>query len=177
MTCIIGLEQDGKVYVGADSFVGEEWTRKEQAINPKIFKKNGMLIAGTGEARALQIAKYLVEFDEVEKFDEQYVVENIAEKIRLKFKDIGYSEIKDNREKSATHFLIAYKDKMFVISGGYALTRSKDGITCMGAGEEFAYGAMKALENLKPENRIKKSLEIASYYSNYVFPPFVIMKT
>jgi len=177
MTCIIGLEQDGVVYVGADSFIGDDETRSEQATNPKIFQKNGMLIACSGCLRAIQIVEHLLKLDNPKKFDEQYIIENIAEKIRLKFKDIDYVGTQENYQKLPTSFLIAYKDKMFTIEGNYALTRAKDGILCLGAGSEFAYGAMKALKNLKPEKRIKKSLKITSYYSNYVIAPFIILKT
>jgi len=178
MTCIIGLEQDGKVYVGADSLVGNGgWARKELVPNPKIFQKHEIIIAGTGDLRAMQIVKYLINIDHPKKFDEEYVIKNISEIIRLKFKDIGYSEIKDNCEKSFTYLLVAYKDKMFKINGQYAVSRRKDGLICLGAGEDFAFGAMKAFENLEPENRIRKSLEIASYYSGAVMEPFTVLKT
>ena len=57
MTCIIGIEHGGKVYMGGDSAGTIGWTSRPLSI-PKVFKKQNMLIGVSGTMRETQLLQY-----------------------------------------------------------------------------------------------------------------------
>jgi len=175
MTCIIGLEQDGKVYVGADSsaIIGS-WCIRVTSI-PKIFRNNEFIIGYTGSFRMGQLLQFM-KIPPCNKPDENYMINKFIETIRSEFKTKGYSKV-DNNEETGGSFLVGVKDCLYQISSDFQVQRYNDGIASIGSGEEYAYGAMRALKDIKPEERIKKSLEIVAYYSPSVIEPFTILRT
>ena len=110
------------------------------------------------------------------KPNEKYMVNKFVEAIRAEFKDKGYSRIENNTEEGGT-FIVGIKGHIYSIWNNFQIQRFDDGIDAVGCGSHYAYGAMRALKDLKPEKRIKKSLEIAAYYSAGVSGPFTILKT
>ena len=177
MTCIIGLEEDGRVYIGADSCTSNGGFDRDSVLDKKIFRKNGFIFAHTGTVRAKQIIEHLIDFPSPKTFDDNFVINKIAEPIRSKFKEIGYSEIKDNQESTEDGFIIAYKQSAYFIYSNYTVSRNKDGLITAGCGGRFARGAMLALKDLPPIERIERALEIASICSVAVESPFEIWET
>ncbi len=89
------------------------------------------------------------------------------------FKDKGFSNITSNEESGGT-FLVGYKGHLYTIFGDFQVAEMSDGFESVVCGESFALGSMAALAKLKPETRIKKSLEIAAYFSAGVCGPFSV---
>ena len=175
MTCIIGLEQDGKVYVGADSASATRSLDIRQTLVPKVFNNHNVIIGYTSSFRMGQLLQFM-KIPSYDKLDEKYMINKFIEAIRFEFKAKGYSKI-DNNEETGGNFLVGIKDCLYEIASDFQVQRYADGVASCGCGEEYAYGAMRALEHLDPIDRITKSLEIASYYSGGVMAPFTVLKT
>ena len=176
MTCIIGLEENGKAYVGADSMQVRGFNEL-MSSNKKIFRIDGFIFAHTGYCKGSQIVKYLLDIPTPDEIDERFMFTKIAEPMRLKMKEIGYSEIKDNQESHEDGWIVAYKDQVYVINSDWETSRQSSGLSVGGCGGYYAKGVMLALKDVEPKKRIKKALEIASKCSVGVGPPFYVWET
>jgi ATP-dependent protease HslVU (ClpYQ) peptidase subunit len=75
-------------------------------------------------------------------------------------------------------FLVGYKDRLFLIEADYQVGEYEEGYQSCGCGQDYALGALDAMEpSLPAEARIKRALEIASHRSAGVRPPFNILST
>lgn len=83
------------------------------------------------------------------------------------------SSIERNKETGG-QFLVGYKGWLHSINSDYHVGNMRDGFDCIGSGAVIALGAMKALENFPPTERIRKSLRIAEYFASDVIGPFYI---
>ena len=179
MTCIIGVEENGKAYIGADSAAGSSNLVQQISSMPKIFKKNGVIFAYTSSFRMGQILQYHVEFPEQVLIESKnpfdFAIE-FAETARDAFKKFGYSEISNNSETGGI-FIIGIKDKVFEIQSDFSVLHSDDGVMANGCGIEYAYGALYVSRELEAKKRILSALEASSHYSPFVKPPFIVMDT
>jgi ATP-dependent protease HslVU (ClpYQ) peptidase subunit len=176
MTCVVGLISEDRVYIGADSAsvdVSDLVTRPTNV--PKVFKRGKFLIGYTTSFRMGQLLEHWL--DVPSRPDGQkgqvYMVKEFVERVRELFKDKGFATVKNSNEKGGT-FLVGYNGCLYTIHGDFQVAELSDGFDAVGCGSEFALGAMAALTDLKPAQRIKKSLEIAAYFSAGVCPPFRI---
>jgi len=120
-----------------------------------------------------------LQFMSIPKHDtvnEKYMITKFIPAVRKLFKEGGYTRINNNQEEGGS-FIVGIGNKLFEIDSDFQVQSYIDGITSVGCGKEYALGAMRALKNLEPEDRIKKSLEITAYYSVGVSAPFIILKT
>ena len=175
MTCIIGLAEGRKVWIGGDSVVTSGWTARATA-SPKVFRIPPFVLGCQGSVRMAQILKYHLNVPEQEgKDDYGHMIMVFTEVVREAFKEKGFTRIEDNREEGGT-FLVGYRGALYKVQSDFQVGSYVDGLAAAGCGEEFALGAMKAVENLPPRERIERSLEIAAYFSGGVRPPFVILE-
>ncbi len=174
MTCIVGLKHEGKVYMGADSAIVAGWVISEIA-NPKIFKKENMLIGYTSTYRMGQILEHWFYPPKNEGYtDYEYMVLFVVEEIRSLFSKFGYSEIDNNVEKGG-FFIIGYRGELYKIQDDYSVIQHTDDYIATGSGEEIALGALYAGADFPPKMRISQSLEAAAKHSASVCKPFVLM--
>ena len=173
MTCIIGLCHKGDVYIGADSCASNGWEARVTQL-PKVFQIGEFLIGYTGSVRMGQILQYHLEVPPQEgQQDHEYLVRQFVETVRTALKEFGYAKIENNVEH-AGNFLLGYRGQLYSFERDLQLNAYQDQFDAVGAGREYALGAMLAYANLAPEERIEKSLEIAAHFSSYVEPPFFV---
>jgi len=106
--------------------------------------------------------------------DDQYMVKAFAEAVRKALKEHGFAKI-ENSEESGGTFLVGYRGHLYSFASDFQVNEMADGYDACGCGEDFALGAMKALEGLPPEERIIQALESAAAFSGAVIPPFHIL--
>lgn len=176
MTCIIGLEENGRAWIGADSSAIGGYENRPTETN-KVFKNRGYTIGYTTSFRMGQLLKYSVSYPDIpENLTEEFMVNEFVEPIRKIFKDFGFLKVSNN-EESGGDFLVGVKNKIFHISSDFQVQRYIDGIYAIGAGSSYALGSMEALkEYLIPEKRILTSLEITSKFSIAVSGPYKILE-
>jgi ATP-dependent protease HslVU (ClpYQ) peptidase subunit len=173
MTCIVGLSENGTVYIGADSASASGW--EVRASNtPKVFRRGPFIIGYTTSFRMGQILHYQVDLPEAETYDEEYMVTKFIEAIRTKFKELGFSKIDSNEETGGT-FLVGVAGHIYEIADDFQVQSFADGICAIGCGSSYALGAMAALKSTPASDRIERALEIAEYFSGGVCGPFTVL--
>ena len=178
MTCIVGMVHNGHTYVGADSSAVSHLVIRT-IKNPKVFRRGPFVIGYTTSFRMGQLLEYWLDVPEKSKEQsfQEYMVKDFAEAVRSLFKEKGFSTVESNSETGG-QFLIGYGDHLYAMHGDFQVAEMTDGFDAVGCGDEFALGALMALSNYNdPVERIVKSLEIASYFSAGVCPPFNVLST
>lgn len=175
MTCIVGVIQDSKVFIGADS-AGvrglDVWVRKD----PKVFKNGEFIIGCTSSFRMIQLLRFSFRPPKMHTDQDvyQYMCVDFVNEVRKCFKEGGFAEI-DKYVESGGSFLVGYKGRLFGIEGDFQVSESSDGYNSVGCGESFALAALDALpKEMSAEDKIRRALEIAAYRSGGVRPPFLI---
>lgn len=83
MTCIIGLADQGKVYIGADSIVSNGYTR-EITERSKVFRVGEFLIGSCGSIRMANVLQYHLSVRPIEEHEDvdRYMVVAFVEGVR-----------------------------------------------------------------------------------------------
>ncbi len=176
MTCIVGLVEDKKVYMGGDSMVTGYVT--QIMTFRKVFKHNNCIIGYSGSVRMCNLLQYA--FTVPEHSDgvsvEQYLTTTFVDALRTLMKDAGNATKVNEQEGSTGFFLIGYRGRLFKISSDYSLTEVAEGFDAVGSGSDVALGAMYATKqmSLKPKKRIELALEAASHLCWGVGEPFYV---
>lgn len=175
MTCIVGLVSSGRVYMGGDSAGASGWLVRPLR-NPKVFEVGPFIIGGTDSLRMRDVLRYHLEVQPQDgESDHEYMVCQFAEAARATLKEHGFAKVENNVEEGGT-FLVDYRGHLYWADSDFQITEHIDGYDACGCGQEFALGAMMALEGLPPKKRIKRALEIAAHFSGGVMNPFVVVK-
>ncbi len=178
MTAIVGLIDDGKIYMGADSAGVNGWLQHTSRADQKVFERKKFLFGFTSSFRMGQLLQYKmgIPLHDPEKEVFAYMVEDFVEAVRSCLKTGGYAR-KDNEEESGGTFLVGYRSRLFRIDGDYQVGESIIGYDACGCGEQPALGSLHStagIESLKPKQRIQMALEAAQEFSAGVREPFHI---
>lgn len=175
MTCIVGLVDGDKVYVGADSASAEGWEVRQTKL-PKVFRNGNFIIGYTTSFRMGQILQHHLSVrNQFEgEADDAYMVKAFAEAARTALKDHGFAKIESNEEKGGT-FLVGYRGRLYSVHSDFQVNEMADGYDACGCGRAYALAGLAALVELGPEERITRALEIAAHFSGGVIPPFHIL--
>ena len=173
MTCIVGLEQNGIVYIGADSAAVAGYTINP-VVHPKVGRNGNVLIGYTTSFRMGQLLQYKLTVPKQSKSmdDIVYMVGPFMDAVRECLKESGYLTVNNNYETGGT-FLVGYKGALYHISSDLSITRSANGFDACGCGEAFALGALSVAIG-RPKDKILLALEAASKFSTGVCGPFVV---
>lgn len=187
MTCIIGLEKNGVVYLGGDSQITASHT-KQTRRDPKLFANGPFLIGTSGSIRYNQILRYKFTppaHHPAEKPDFEFMVVDVVDAVMQCMEEAGFLRLKDGVKDTASdenygYALFAYHGNLYYFGADFQMGNCEDGYDAIGSGHQVALGAMYALINsgmkLTPEDCILKSLEAAAHINTTVGPPYVILK-
>ena len=174
MTCIVGLLDKGKVYIGGDS-AGVAGYGLTVRADEKVFINGDFVMGFTSSFRMGQLLRYSLkppkyhpDIDLIE-----YMVTDFIEAIRKCLKDGGFAEKKDEKEKAGT-FLVGFNGKLFKIDSDYQVGIPTQAFDACGCGEDIALGSMYSNSSLPPIDRITQALEAAEQFSAGVRRPFVV---
>jgi len=174
MTCIIGLLDKGKIYMGGDS-AGVANLSLSVRADQKVFIKDDFIMGFTSSFRMGQLLRYNLRIpfhhNGIDTFE--YMVSSFVEAVRKCLNDGGFAEKKDAKEKAGT-FLVGYRRRLFCIDEDYQVAEQLLPFYAVGCGEDIALGALFANSHLEPEKRILQALEAAEQFSAGVRRPFVI---
>lgn len=174
MTCIVGIQEGGKVWIGGDSAaVGNNTI---QVIDEeKVFQNGDVIVGYTTSFRMGQILQN--HWSPPARLEGQhpdhYVKTTLIESIRDVLKSKGYAEVSSNQE-SGGKFLLGYKGTLYRVDNDYQVIKMRDKMTAVGSGEEFALGSLASTEG-EPTERIEKALRAASRFNPYVREPFNVV--
>ena len=179
MTAIVGLVDDGVVYIGGDSATTDGWLNQSTMAGSKVFERSDFLFGVAGSIRALQLVehKFQIPWCPVEVPCETYMVTQFLDSMRECFLDSGYLKKQHEEEEMDSAFLIGHEGKLFTLHVDFALVENNRGYAAIGSGAEIAQGAMYATadrDDLTPKERIRIALRAAEQHNAGVRRPFII---
>ncbi|TIX28883.1 hypothetical protein [Mesorhizobium sp.] len=161
MTCIVGLVDGGKVYIGGDSaaVAGESI---EMRSNRKVFRKGVFVIGFTGSYRVGQLMQYKMGASAPATGGDLMV--HMVTKFAKELKKVGGDEIDE--------LLVGHAGRLFKIGADYSIGEYAS-YTAAGAGAQYALGRLHGGAG-GPEDRLRAALEAAQTHCAGVRAPFHI---
>jgi hypothetical protein len=196
MTCIVGLVDDGAVYMGGDS-AGVEGLRIGVRADEKVFHLNEkswrtrldprellkpvnhLVVMGfTSSFRMGQLLQYNLRLPKgMANAKDLYgfMVTDFISAVRETLKEGGYSKVSENVESGGT-FLVGLRGRLFCIEDDFQVGENIESYHAVGCGSDLALGSMYATGKmgLPPRERVHLALEAAETWSAGVSQPFVI---
>lgn len=179
MTCIVGLEHDGKVYLGGDSIAIEDYSAF-LVSDSKVFTIGDQMIMGfCSSYRIGQLLHYGLKLPPHEKgkSDMEYLVIDFVDAMRNLCRDKGVLKKENELEEVDGKFLVGYKGSLYWIDEDFQVGRGRENYVAVGAGQDIALGSLFSTEKLiaDPRERINIALSASAKWSAAVRPPFTIV--
>ncbi len=181
MTCIVGVEQAGRVWMGGDSAgVHKSSLSLEVRNEPKVFKKGSMVIGFTTSYRMGQLLQHslVLPMHPKGKPSDEYLCTDFVNAVRRCFNDGGFLTRKDG-EESGGIFLLGYKKRLYIVYNDFQIGSVACGYNACGCGRDLALGSLHGTRAFidDPKQRIVMALEAAAQFSVGVSPPFTIISS
>src|SRR3990167_7962118 len=118
MTCVVGLEKRGTVWIGADSAGTASDMRQQLRADEKVFKLGEMLIGICGSFRMGNLLRYKLELPEhrAAVSDMEYLVGDFVSSVKT---------LLDNAMEGS--FLVGYKGKLYHVQSDFQVGRTLSG--------------------------------------------------
>ena len=172
MSCIVGIENKGKVFIGADSAAANDEEIRIRR-DPKIFINDYLLIAACGSIRVLQCLKEGLWIPSRDLTS----IEEVIESMRIHLTSLNTITNSDGIDSFESNLLIGFRGGLYEILSDFQICEAVEGYTASGAGKCYALGSLfETRKNPKmgPKKRIQHALEVASYFCPSVRGPFII---
>lgn len=178
MTCILGLVDSGKVWMGGDSAsVGGYDIRTRN--DTKVFVNGPYIMGFTSSFRMGQLLRFSlhVAHQDPDHTDEQHMMTTFIEAVRECLKSGGFTKVESNQEEGGV-FLVGYKGQLYTVDDDFQIGIPSTPFEACGCGEGYAIGAIAALighTKIGPDALIRKTLGIVEQFSSGVRGPFTVM--
>jgi hypothetical protein len=181
MSCIVGIAERGRVWIGADSCASNGNRYTLTGDTGKLFRCGPMLVGAAGNLRVGQLMRHVLNPPAFEHGDNpaRYVVCEIAAPFRELLREYGalsgdQERLKDG-DAANSAMLIGLAGRLFILQDNFQIEEYADGYAAQGCGQDLARGALCVLSNdLPPEKRILLALGAAARFDVKVGPPFLI---
>lgn len=188
MTCIVGLIEDGIIYMGGDSATCDGGS--VQIINgSKVFKRDDFLFGISGSPRMADVLKYNFEIPFKEYKDQndlEFLHKFFIPELRTALSVNGVLNNENEFLSSDSWVLIGYNCRLFLMDNRFHLGENRLKYNAVGSGACEALGClyglhdlMKAewIKNLSPHEKIKLALRASEAFNCCVRGPFTIIST
>ena len=177
MTCIAGLIQDDKIYIGGDAAF-DTGTGIIRSKNPKVYKKGEFIFGVSGYLSVMHALTHVMVFPPCYEYQDpfEYIVNNFVPSYRSALHELGLIELDNGVERNRSEVLVGFRGHLFNIGTDFSVLESYDNFYSVGSGALYAMGALHATKDLKlkPHDRVLRALEAASEYDECVLRPFEV---
>lgn len=180
MTCIVGVEYEGDVWIGGDSAGVGGWTVTLRA-DEKVFRCGEYLYGIAGSFRCGNVLRYGFAPPEVPESVEPLVFLNTywIDALRAALGEAGAKKSKEGVEHAGNDFsfLLGFRRRLYYVDPDFQVGVSRAGYFATGSGEPAALGALHVasrLPALSGEDRVRFALEAAEAHNIGVRGPFTI---
>lgn len=191
MTCIVGLESEGKVWIGGDSAGVAGFRSLHVRSDEKVWVSGRdrdyeqMAFGFTTSFRMGQILRYSMSLpverlEVAAKPDDEmkFMSTTFIDRVRKALKDGGFAKVDSGVDSGGT-FLVGWRGKLWAIYDDFQVGRAKQGFIGVGCGDVIAEGALFALEASKskqvPKDRVLTALMAAEALNAGVRGPFNVV--
>lgn len=171
MSTIIGIVEDGRIWMGADSRA----TTEDGDIRPtkckKIFRNEDYMIGFVGSVRGGQILY-------PQFFKPPQDVWELPDAIIEQCREKGCLAVSEQQMSLHTcNYIIGHQGKLYEILMDFQMTEIPEYVG-VGSGSYYAVGSLHTTNQMKedftPEIRIQLALEAAAEFSSSTGTPFII---
>lgn len=175
MTCIVGLVDGGRVWMGGDSAGTAGWDLIVRA-DRKVFRNGPYVMGFTTSFRMGQLLRHGFEppaLPEPPADLEAFMATTFIDAVRERLKAGGWAS-KTNEQEQGGNFLVGVRGRLFEIGSDYQVGESLDGYAAVGCGDQVAHGALFASRGRPAMDRIVTALVAAERFSAGVRRPFAV---
>lgn len=173
MTCIVGVVQEGRTWIGADS-AGSNGRTTVVRADKKLFRNGPYLIGFTTSFRMGQILQYDFQPPSPRGKDLfAFMVKEFVPTVRSAMKNGGCLRTTTEGVDGSGIFMVGIGARLFKVESDFQVAESSFAYNACGSAENIALGSLHSSKG-SPRSRIKMALEAASRHSPDVSPPFVI---
>lgn len=176
MTAIVGLVDQGAVYVGGDSAGVSGYSLTVRA-DSKVFTNGPYVMGFTSSFRMGQLLRWSLKAPHPEGDLEQFMATTFVDAVRETLKTGGWLKQDSNRDEGGD-FLVGVAGRLFAVFSDFQVGEAVDGYAAVGCGNELALGALHATTglDLTPRKRVRAALKAAERYSAGVRGPFTVLE-
>ena len=178
MTCIVGLESEGRVWMGGDRAAVDQSHYLSHCEQPKVFRRGDLVFGYTTSFRMGQLLQFKLKVPELTEDQpiDEYMATAFIDAVRDCLKEGGYTRVDCSRETIGT-FLVGVRGRLYIVDDDYNVRRDNGGFNAVGSGLSVALGSMHSTAKLRlhPRERIAMALEAASTFITTVRGPFDII--
>jgi ATP-dependent protease HslVU (ClpYQ) peptidase subunit len=178
VTCIIGVIDGGKAWVGGDSALSDMTTHELIAcVNQKVFKVGECVIGVSGSARVADAMRYNLETPKhPRRMDPaRYMRTYFIDAVRDCLRKAGSLQSVHGVDGCEAHVLIGYRGRLFIIEGDLHIHEALDDYAAVGSGSSVANGALAVSRGVPPRKRILAALTASERYTASVRKPFYVI--
>jgi hypothetical protein len=160
MTCIVGIADGTRVYIGSDRSASDDITITS-TCRPKVHVKNDFIFAYAGSFGTGQLMEMIVDLDITH--DDPYLTIRLfmVEQMKKAIDAFG-----SDSEEDVAQFLIGCKGRLFEFSTeDWSVIEVEE--SAVGSGAPIALGSLYTTKGIYTDTyqRVKMALESAIYYS------------
>lgn len=177
MTCIVGLVQGRKMYMGADSLATSYYNSIVRE-DKKLFRKNGYLVGVAGSVRIKQVIQHNMPTACSSEKDSdllEFMATSFVDSLRGSLHNGGCLEVIDGVESlKDSQILVGLNGKLFSVLQDFQIEVVGYNFISIGSGSTEANSSlwtMQRLKNISPLTRIKTAIECSSEFNASVSPP------
>ena len=158
--------------LGADS-AGTAGYDRTIRKDRKVFTNGELIFGFTSSFRMGQLLEFNLSPPPINEGQEayNYAVKSLIPAIRDTLRSGGYTSTNNGREEGGI-FLVGFRGRLFRIDSDFQVGESAINVESVGCGEAYALGAMHALKEAEPMERLQAGLEAAATFSAGVAGPF-----
>jgi ATP-dependent protease HslVU (ClpYQ) peptidase subunit len=183
MTCIVGLVENGIVYIGGDSAATDD-SSIQTIKGSKVFKIGEFLFGVSGNPRMSDVLRYIFNIP-IPTYDEQDALEYMHQcfipDLKECLSDHGVLIRQDEIVSSDAWVLIGYQGRLFILESSFHISESALDYNAVGCGMDVALGCMYGLMDQNPEisasGKINIALRASAQFNCHVRKPFTILST
>lgn len=181
MTCVVGLEHAGSVYLGGDSALTDSDTGSLSVLrDPKVFVRSGCLVGTASSMRILQLVGHVFvpppqapELDDV-----QHMVVGFVGELKAFLEKNGCLKRDGDCDSHDAQHLVGYRGSLYGIDSDFQAHRVACGWAAIGSGADIALGSMHTTSKLRmsPKDRVMAALRAAEAHNAHVRRPFHVIR-
>jgi ATP-dependent protease HslVU (ClpYQ) peptidase subunit len=175
MTCIVGLQKNGVVWIGGDSAGTSGDMRQRVRGDKKVFINGEFIIGFCGSFRVGQLLRHNLQLPTPQpgQDDVTFLVNDFINAVKACLSEGSSVEQMKGFEGA---FLVGYRGKLYNIEADFQVGQPEVGFDACGSGADVAIGAMHASTKVRnSRKRIEKALEASALNNAAVRPPFTIL--
>lgn len=178
MTCVAGIAERGKVWLGADSAAIYD-NEVDIRSTPKVFVRGAFIVGVSDSWRIINLLAHT--FNPPERGKKRSVIRYLCTEFVTALRDC----LKDNGclcrtrgvDTMQAQVLIGYQGRLFDVDEDFQVGEPRKPYLAIGAGAAYALGSLHTTNTLdvKPEERLGLALSAAEAFSTAVAKPFRIV--